>query len=429
MAIGVDIIYTEPKLHIKKVQIKNSIIHVFFFGAMLYLTYKLRNMKFVFLFFAVLPVAIASIAQITEFPGYFHLGPNAQVLKVVTVPGCTRSYVSPAGTATSITHTTKLNNGGASITVESIVAPGTNPVHITADTIYNIEWFPDADGNATLYVDEKDKSVLYVNYGLNPKQVIHSGRTIEDFKVSHDCSGKTTVTAIPKSKRTVRSPYTVNMYKVNPRTKKGAEEMLTNWFLNSDRIVVYSNAAGGVDYYLVNRYDRNGKYILQLQNREHIAYNHRSVDVGALTIPFKYRFGYNKNGIEIKDDVIAGFNIGAYAGYKITRSSIINKKGTYILRNFTSLRVGPFINLSSATVDSLTTTTGAEPLQGQVKQNIAVLSPGAGIMVDVRGVQAGFYGGWDIGMGAVAHSWNYQERFWIGFGLGYKLTDLFAKKD
>ncbi len=290
---------------------------------------------------------------------------------------------------------------------------------------------PNADGDANLYVEDKDKSVLLVNYGLNPKHVLPAQSVVEEFIVTYNCSGVPTRAAKPGSRQTLTRQEEVNLYNVDPNSTLGAQQMTETWFINSDYLVVYSGSAAGapVKYYLVNRYDRDGRYVYQLKNREHIMYNHRSLDLGALTIPFKYRFGYNKDGIQVQDDVIAGFNIGVYAGYKITRSSLINKKGTYSVRNLTSLRIGPFINLSSTTLDSVSTTAGFDPLQGQEKRNIAVVSPGIGLMLDIRGVQMGVYGGYDIGVGAEARLWNFQGRQWLGFGIGYKLTDLFGKKD
>jgi hypothetical protein len=212
------------------------------------------------------------------------------------------------------------------------------------------------------------------------------------------------------------------------RVDPGSPEINATWFRTSDHIVVY-NTNGSIEYYLVNRYDRNAKYILELPNRGAISYNSISLDVGALVIPFKYRFGFNKNDIEIKDDIVANFNIGIYGGYKLSQYRIRNKSGTYVNENYSSWRIGPFLNLSAATLDSVSTTVGIEPLKKDAKQTIAVLSTGIAFMYNIKGAQAGVYAGWDFGMGSDAKNWNYNKRFWLGFGIGYKITDLFAPKD
>ncbi|HTN17264.1 MAG TPA: hypothetical protein VL092_06265 [Chitinophagaceae bacterium] len=382
-------------------------------------------MKQPFLLTGLLLGSTLASAQTTELPGFFKFGPLAKVIKIVTVPDCPQSYTPPAGSGTAITHTTKLKSGGAAITVESAITGHGSPVTIKADKQLRINWYPGAEGKANLYLDDNDKTVLYVNYGLNRIYKVPANRQIEEYEIAYDCAGTPTIAAKPATRRILAAETALSGEKVPVLSPETA----SNWFKNSNRIAVYNQANTGIEYYLVDKYDRTGTYVLELQNREYIAYNHQSFVLGALAIPFKYRFGYTKGNTTVKDDIIAGFNIGVFGGYKITRSSIINKKNTYVLRNHTSLRVGPFINLSSATLDSVTTTAGDKPFLGADKQNIAVLSPGAGVMMDVRGVQIGVYGGWDIGIGAPARSWNYQGRFWLGFGLGYKLTDLFAQKD
>lgn len=99
-----------------------------------------------------------------------------------------------------------------------------------------------------------------------------------------------------------------------------------------------------------------------------------------LTIPFKYRFGY-KRGAVVADDVSAGFNIGLYGGYKLTRYSVVNKAGTYLNKTSFSVRTGPFLSFSAATLDSVATTAGKTP-KTKEKINIAVLPTSPGLMLD-----------------------------------------------
>lgn len=361
-------------------------------------------------------------SQTTEFQGTVNFGPLAKVYKIISVPNCPQSYSPPAGTTTTITHEKKYTNGKIEIKVESTNSPVGTPIYINANQEIKVPIFPNSDGKANFFLDDKDKSVLRVNYFLNPTNTIPSGTTIKEYDPVFSCAG-----AVTMNLRATRTLTTDEDF-VFERVSSGSPETATTWFAISQRIEVL-NAAGGIDYYLVNHLDRNGKYILELQNREHIPFNYPSLDFGALTIPFKYRFGFTKNGISIPDDVTGSFNVGVYAGYKLTRYSIINKAGTYTNRSFFSLRVGPFLNLSSTTLDSVSTTVGKVPMKKDVKQNIAVLSTGIGLMGDFKGVQIGIYYGWDFGMGSEAGNWNYHKRKWLGFGLGYKLTDLFTKKD
>ncbi len=361
-------------------------------------------------------------SQTTEFQGTVNLGPLAKVYKIISVPNCPQSYSPPAGTTTTVTQERKYTNGKIEIKVESTNSPVGTPLSINANQELKVPIFPNSEGSANFFLDDQDKSVLRVNYFLNPTNTVSSGTTIREYDPVFSCTGVVTMNL--RATRILTADEDFVFERISP----GSPETATTWFAISQRIEVL-NAAGGIDYYLVNHFDRNGKYILELQNREHIPFSYPSLDFGALTIPFKYRLGFSKNGISIPDDVTGSINIGVYAGYKLTGYSLINKAGTYTNRTLFSLRVGPFLNLSSTTLDSVSTTVGKVPLKKDVRQNIAVLSTGIALMGDFKGVQIGIYYGWDFGMGSEAENWNYHKQKWLGFGLGYKLTDLFAKKD
>ena len=379
-------------------------------------------MKCLFVFPSVL-LTISCFAQTTEFLGTASLNNESQVYKVVTVPGCPEKYVPPPGTSKSmITYETKLKNGKTDIKIESF-AETIPSIGVNADKVVKIPLFPNAGGKANFYIDEKEKKILYVNYLLNDFNKLPANTTVEEYVAQIDCNGNATM--VPKGPpQTLTKDTEYSLWKVCP-----GPETQTTWFKTSDHILVYKGDGITIDYYLVNRYDRNAKYIFELPNRGTLSYKFRSLDFGALTIPFKYRFGYKQGEIKVKSDVIAGFNIGVYAGYKLTNYKLKNRSGTFVNDTFSSLRIGPFLNISAAALDSVTTTAGVEPMAKDDKQNIAVLSPGLGVMYDIKGVQFGVYGGWDVGMGPEARNWNYNKKFWLGFGIGYKLTDLFAKKD
>ena len=379
-------------------------------------------MKYLFILTQLL-LCLTCLAQTVEFQGTIKLNNNHQVYKVVTVPNCPTAYTAPAGTQTTITYETKFTNNKTEIKVESI-ANGVAPIIVNTNKIVKVAIHPNAGGKANFYVDEKDKSVLYVNYWLNAVQKVSASTRVRYFNVVIDCDGATQM--VPRGNvETLSQDKEYYLWKVSP----GTPDINTTWFRTSDHIVVYQSDGITADYYLVNRFDRDAKYVLDLPNRGTILYNSKSLDLGALTIPFKYRPGFTKNDIEIKDDVVANFNIGVYGGYKLTKYRLRNKSGTYVNETPSSLRIGPFLNLSTTTLDSVTTTVGTEPMKKDNKQNIAVLSTGLGLMYDIKGVQFGIYGGWDVGMGSDAKNWNYNKRFWWGFGVGYKLTDLFAKKE
>lgn len=368
---------------------------------------------------------ICGYSQSTEFPGTVTLGNNSKVYKIVTVPSCDYTHNPTQGTiGTVYLFQKKFKNDNTEITViDTVVTKGNSPNKILINKELDIDIFPNSSGKANLYLKDTDKSILHVNYWLNNSYTVKSNTKVQEFTTVYDCNKNVSYKSGPI--------ITLGKDKVYYAEEIKATDPKLNsniLYKNSKRTAVF-NSSGTIDYYLVESFDRNAKFKLELENREVIKYKSKSLDLGALTIPFKYRFGFESGNKSIKPDVIAGFNIGAYGGYKLSKYSIINKAGTYINKTVTSFRVGPFINFSSATLDSANTSVGETPYKKDDKLNIAVISTGLAAMVDIKGVQFGLYGGWDIGAGKYAKDWNYNKKFWLGFGIGYKLTDLFAKKD
>ncbi|MFD0763309.1 hypothetical protein ACFQZI_00495 [Mucilaginibacter lutimaris] len=366
----------------------------------------------------------SAMAQTTEFLGTVKLGPKAHVVKIVTIPDCPQPYTPPAGTAgTQIKFETKLTNGKTDITIKDKVTPTAgNAIMIKANKVLKILMSPNSEGKAELYTDDKDKTVLYVNYWLNGTNTVLAGQTIERYQPEYDCNGTAKMVPVANSKLVLQKNEDYYLAKVLP----GANDMQTTWFKNSEHLRVYDKA-GNMLYYLVDHYSRNTKYVLELDNRESINFNSASVTLGALVIPFKYRFGYKGDKATVKSDATAALNIGAFGGIKVTNYSIINKAGTYTQSSNFALRVGPFLNLATTSLDKTTTTNGLTPLTADEKQNIGVFSTGVGLTAEIKKFQFGAFGGWDFGLGPEHVNWNYDKRFWIGFGIGYKLTDLFSQ--
>ncbi len=245
----------------------------------------MKNLKHLILLFLTFLGNIL-LGQTVEYQGIINLQKKHKVYKIVTIPNCLHSYLPPAGTNTTIIYETKYKNDNTEIKIESILnSSGTSPVSILANKVYKLKLSPYANGKANLYLDEKDKTILYVNYLLNSKQTIPNTKIVQESTAVLNCDG--TATYVSKPKRVLNDDEHYYLWKVNP---SDAEENST-WFKSSDRITVFKNDGNTVDYYLSNRFDRNAKYKLELENRESISYKSNSLDFGALTIPFKYRFG------------------------------------------------------------------------------------------------------------------------------------------
>lgn len=162
-----------------------------------------------------------------------------------------------------------------------------------------------------------------------------------------------------------------------------------------------------------------------MENRAFISLPKRSVKFGPVTIPLKYRFGRSAtiDGVKrtAKDECIADANIGLFGGYKFARYRVRNDGGKLRDRSSLGGSIGAFLSLSSTMIDSLSTHISPEPLDGDEKYNIGVISPSFGVMFSPYNVQIGGFLGWDFGFGSNRKKWNFHGRPWLGFGLGYNL--------
>ena len=174
-----------------------------------------------------------------------------------------------------------------------------------------------------------------------------------------------------------------------------------------------------VNYWLGDKYDRNGKYYLKLKNREYASFWFNCVEGGALTIPFKYRPKFTKNNVDISDQFTADLNIGAYLGYSFGKIKYMYRKNEDKEPSKWLVSIGPFLSVSRVEIDSLTSLSATKPLK--VKQEIATVSPGIGLMASIYNFRFGVFLGNDLAIGQTAQKWDYHNRWWWGFGLGYNI--------
>jgi hypothetical protein len=373
----------------------------------------MKNIKFVILFM-VLYSSNNLIAQTYETMSKVYIPSNAKIIKTVKVKNC--DEVIKAGNIVKKEETK--TNGTSTFTITKIDTLTNNKAYPFEKTI--TKEMTDFDGFANLSTDEKDKSILHVNYWLNGLNKLKSNDKVRirtrELNCNKSYSEKDTSYRLAKD-------TTVRLWKT-PIT-----DTTKDWFQNSNLIYeVYNKMdSSKIEYYLVNKYDNNADYSIKLDNRDFISYHKRSIEFGPLTIPFKLRFGYSKNNIAIKQEFSADLNLGVYAGYKLGKYRV-RYEGTSLkdLSNV-SVSVGGFLNLSSISLDSASTSVGKVPFTKDEKATIGIISPGIGLMVSVYNVQLGAFLGWDVGFGKDAKNWNFNNKPWLGFGLAYNLTGFWKK--
>lgn len=176
------------------------------------------------------------------------------------------------------------------------------------------------------------------------------------------------------------------------------------------------------------KYDRTTDYKFRLENRQYQMFFFQSWDVGAVTIPFKYRFSYNKNNVAVPDELTANINLGIFGGKSLGWITYKYRRNGELTPNVWRVTLGGFASPSIISIDSNTTSADANPLK--TTRTIGALSVGGTLMISAYNFRFGIFGGWDLGVGDVAKQWNYNRRMWVGVGLGYSLNSLtFAPKE
>lgn len=359
--------------------------------------------------------SIVSFSQTYETRNRVEIPSDRIILKSVKVKDCNDTI--PAGHVVKKEYTKK--NGEVTYTVtktDTLQTPGVYKVEKTIT-----KELTDMDGYANITGDEKDKSILHVNYWLNDFSELNSNTRVKVRTKKLDCKGDYI------SKDTtyrLRSDTTFNLWKVEVGL-----DTTTDWFKHSGLVmeVFKKNDSTTIDYYLVDRYEKDADYTIKLENREFVSFRKLGIEYGPITIPFKLRFGYTKDKIEVDEEFSADLNVGFFGGIKLGKYRFRYEKPTLKELANLSVTVGGFISLSTAALDSVSTRAGKDPFTKDEKATIGVLSPGVGLMFAIYNFQFGAFLGVDVGFGRDAKNWNFNNRPWLGFGISYNLTGFWKK--
>ncbi|MBS1638167.1 MAG: hypothetical protein JST26_19800 [Bacteroidetes bacterium] len=205
------------------------------------------------------------------------------------------------------------------------------------------------------------------------------------------------------------------------RYQKLLNDHNTGWLpLDSSKIYKAIKATDTIIYAV--KYDPTTDYIIKLNNREYKSFYFTSWDAGAVTIPFKYRFSYHKNNVAISDQFTADVNVGAFFGRSLGWVKYKYRRGYDLKPGTWKFTIGGFASPSITEIDSSSTSGDIKPLSS--KKTIGAASLGGGIMISAYDFKFGIFSGTDIGIGDDARKWNYNNKLWIGLGLGYSLSSL-----
>ena len=174
-------------------------------------------------------------------------------------------------------------------------------------------------------------------------------------------------------------------------------------------------------------FDSNADYYIKLKNRQTARFWFNTWEIGALTVPFKYRPSFTRNGVKVEEQFNADLNVGLYTGFTFGQVFYSYRKREDTKPTEWKISVGPFLSVSTLKIDANNTTSADVPLTDE--RTIATLSPGLGLMASIRDFRFGFFVGADYAFGDTAKKWNYNKKTWYGFGLGYNLGLIWGKAE
>lgn len=140
-------------------------------------------------------------------------------------------------------------------------------------------------------------------------------------------------------------------------------------------------------------------------------------ELGVTTIPFKLRFKHQINDtLQAPNDVSTAINGGLYIGRKWGRTRFYSDNTPV---STISVTAAGFIGPTLIAVAPENTFPKAK-----VKSNELGISTGLGVQLSKADINIGVFGGCDFKTSSAGKDWYYSNRFWVGFGIGYKLAIL-----
>ncbi len=275
-------------------------------------------------------------------------------------------------------------------------------------------------GKANILKDAKDSSIIKINFWLNAEFEIPANTPFRYYTAEMDCNGAPVATT--HAVRTLTTDTTCYLVQVT-------NTLTAKWFTHAETIIHVLDAAGNIQYYLVDKYDRDGDYRLELKNREYVSYRTSSFDLGPIVIPFKFRpnikFGAATVGQKISNDV----NLGLFMAYSRGKYRLRREGDVYKDISRFKWNAGGFVDFGTITLDTNSTSIFAEePFESKQTAPVFLVSAGVGATVSFLDINAGLFIGWDYAIGDYARRWNYNHKAWIGIGFGYNLSNFWKKK-
>ncbi|UII76085.1 hypothetical protein LV716_17740 [Flagellimonas sp. HMM57] len=176
----------------------------------------------------------------------------------------------------------------------------------------------------------------------------------------------------------------------------------------------------------------------QLSDGQTARLNFQEITISTLVLPLKYRFKDDPILFEEINDMMettiieksvpetftSGINVSIFGGYTwgTTRFHYRKKVGNRTIVN--KHTIGGLLGTGTETLSANNTDGTSEAPKGSDEFSIGLLSTGFGYVYSRNKFAIGAFFGFDFGVGSVSNTWNYDNRPWIGIGLGYDIFKL-----
>lgn len=183
--------------------------------------------------------------------------------------------------------------------------------------------------------------------------------------------------------------------------------------------VLFENDTVFVNPYLRSdkQIDRGDVLFYKLKDRQSMRLGFDELTITALTIPIKYRF---KGEGELNEEFSSSFNVNLFAGYSIGKQLFFHRKKVGNKTNIWKFTFGGFIGGNVIEMNS----SNSKWEDTNRKINQGALSYGFGIAYSFNKVNLAAFVGWDKIVGENRDLWNYNDKAWLGLGIGYDLFKL-----
>jgi hypothetical protein len=276
-------------------------------------------------------------------------------------------------------------------------------------------------GKANIIKDEKDPTILRINFWLNHENKIPANTPFRYETRDIDCAGNAVTTLHPTRTLLIDTTcYLVPVQIGSSNTEK--------WFTHAETIITVLNNLGNPINYLVDKYDRDGDYRLELKNREFVSYKTSSIELGPLVVPFKLRANIKRDTVRVGQQIESNVNLGLFLAYSYGQYRLRREGDEYKDISGWKINAGGFVDFGTITLTNSSTSTAEVPLEEKQTAPIFLVSSGLGITVSKWDINAGLFLGWDFGIGDYAQRWNYNQKTWVGMGFGYNLSNFWKKK-